>query len=304
MSLLNQTAFTNAPQFIQIETLQNGKFGQVMIVEHASTRTSHVMKVLSKYDKNNKRVLETLHLQRELRLLKILQHPFIVRMDFCLETDSIIMLVMEYCSRSDIFSYLARGGRFDEDAARFYLAEIVTAIEYIHSQDIIHRDIKPENILLDHDGHIKLCDFGLAKQGEFTAFTGAITNCGTKTYMTPEMFTKSGYGYSVDWWMLGMTAFEMFMGVPAHNVVENKNLSDHHHDWINSVEFLNQESKYFISALLEKQPTNRLGSTGASEVKNHPFFEGINWDDLFELNFEPPINPHIGFEVLDETSTH
>lgn len=189
---------------------------------------------------------------------------------------------------------MRRARRFNEPTARFYAAEIALAIEYLHDvHGVAYRDLKPENILLDAEGHIKLVDFGFAKQlGKIETYT----LCGTPEYLAPEVIQNSGHGLAVDWWALGIIIFEFLVGQPPfwdqnpmriyEQIVEGR-LRFH--------PIMSFAARNIVSALCKTNPTERLGyiSGGSARVKNHPFFEGTNWEDLYYRRIEGPIIPRV-----------
>jgi protein-serine/threonine kinase len=126
------------------------------------------------------------------------QHPFIVNLFYSFQTKKKLFFVMEYCSGGELFYHLARKGRFSENRCRFYAAEIVLALEHLHSIDVVFRDLKPENVLLDAEGHVKITDFGLSREG-VTGAHCARTFCGTPEYLAPEILLRGGHGKAVDW---------------------------------------------------------------------------------------------------------
>ena len=121
---------------------------------------------------------------------------------------------MDYCAGGELFFHLGKEGRFSEERSKFYAAEIVLALEHLHSLRIIYRDLKPENVLLDEKGHVRLTDFGLSKEGIKHNACGANSFCGTPEYLAPEILNRSGHGFAVDWWSLGALVYEMLTGLP------------------------------------------------------------------------------------------
>lgn len=139
-------------------------------------------------------------------------HPFLVGMNFVFQTESKIFFVMRFVRGGELFSYLRKCSRFDEDKAKFYAMQVALAIGYLHSKKIIYRDLKPENILMDENGYLALTDFGLAKvlqDGQ-----QANTFCGTPDYLAPEILSDSGHSFPVDWWAIGILTYEMIVGCP------------------------------------------------------------------------------------------
>jgi serine/threonine protein kinase len=214
------------------------------------------------------------------------RHPFIVELKWALETKNQIYFVMEYLSGGQLFSLLKKYRRFPEDVATFYLAEVVLGVIYLHEEmDVIYRDLKPENILLTGDGNIKLTDFGLSKKTDKKTYTFA----GTAEYLAPEILQNTGHDKSVDWWSVGILLYEMLRGyTPFYSknvallqkmIIENKPTFP---------SYFSAEAIDLIQKLLVNDPKNRLGATDHEEIKKHPFFKKINWDDLYNLKITPP----------------
>merc|ERR1712187_250601 len=139
----------------------------------------------------------------------------IVNLCYVFQTPKKLYFVLEFCPGGELFFHLSRAGRFSEGRCRFYSCEILLAIEYLHRLNIVYRDLKPENILLDADGHVKLTDFGLSKEGIQDNFS-AKSMCGTPEYLAPEILDKEGHGKAVDWYSLGALMFEMLTGLPPY----------------------------------------------------------------------------------------
>lgn len=189
---------------------------------------------------------------------------------------------------------MRRVRRFNESTAQFYAAEIVLILEYLHDvQGVAYRDLKPENILLDADGHLKLVDFGFAKQlyGHET-----YTLCGTPEYLAPEVIHNSGHGLAVDWWALGILIYEFLVGQPPfwdpnplriyEQIVEGR---------LRFPNNISPEARDIITALCKINPSERLGHIrgGTKRVKEHLFFKGINWDNLYHRRIQGPILPRV-----------
>ncbi|KAF8948556.1 hypothetical protein BGZ52_006786, partial [Haplosporangium bisporale] len=166
------------------------------------------MKVLKKFEVVRLKQVE--HINSEKQILSQVHFPFIVNLFTTFQDDRNLYMLLEYVIGGELFSHLRKAGRFTNDMTRFYAAEIVLAIEYLHARDIIYRDLKPENLLLDSSGHIKITDFGFAKRVEDRTWT----LCGTPEYLAPEIIQSKGHGKAVDWWALGILIFEMLAGYP------------------------------------------------------------------------------------------
>ena len=162
---------------------------------------------------------QSTRLKTEREIMGGVEHPFIVQLRFAFQTSDKLYMIMDFISGGELFFHLRKAKRFTEEKTRFYGGEILLALNYLHSNDIIYRDLKPENILIEADGHIKLTDFGLSKiffSSEKTAFSF----CGTPEYLAPEILQEVGHDKSVDYWGLGILLYEMLAGVPPF---QNKN---------------------------------------------------------------------------------
>jgi serine/threonine protein kinase len=153
------------------------------------------------------------HTMSERRILEAIDHPFIVKMDYAFQSKTKLYFAIDYCPGGELFFYLSQIGRFKEEAAKFYAANILLGIEYLHSKDIIYRDLKPENILVDRDGYTKITDFGLSKE-KISGANPAQSMCGTAEYLSPEIIERQPYGKPSDWWSFGALICEMLIGSP------------------------------------------------------------------------------------------
>jgi protein kinase X len=237
-------------------------------------------------------------------------------------------MLLEYVCGGELFSVLRQFNKFDSKMAVFYAAEIVTALDYLHSHQIVYRDLKPENILLDAEGHLKLTDFGFAKKVTNKTFT----LCGTPEYLAPEIIQAKGHNSTADWWALGILIYEMLSGSPpfydesTHKVYER--ILQSKIEWPRHFDF---SAKDIIKRFLASDPTKRLGSgnsatngsssfiavscsngavatnesnnsqrnrstSGADEVKRHRWFVSITWDDVYNRRLKPPFIPKISHE--------
>jgi serine/threonine protein kinase len=196
---------------------------------------------------------------------------------------------MEYVPRGELFSYLRKFRAFPSNLAKFYIAEVVLALEHLHKNNIIYRDLKPENIIIDNNGHIKLTDFGFAKQlSGPRARTYSL--CGTPDYMSPESFdTKNGYSFVSDWWSLGILTYELLTGLPPFNNAEGRLRDQIVHGAVPVAEGLDPVARDFIEKLLCKDQNTRLGSQGAVSVQQHPWFSDINWETLTDRSKKGPL---------------
>merc|ERR1712113_501796 len=217
-------------------------------------------------------------------------------------TEDRLCYVTEYVSGGELFIHLKneRLRRFTEDRTRFYAAEIVCALGYLHKRGIIYRDLKLENLLLDKNGHIKMVDFGLCKD---EIFGNKVTNtfCGTPSYLPPEVICNMQYGRPVDWWGLGVVLYELLTGqLPFYHEEKKKMYRLIVTEKVLYPRIVSAEARELISKLLTKNPDRRLGSlTDAEEVMEQAFFAAIDWSDLKKKRIIPPFKP----ELTDELDT-
>ncbi|CAI5736182.1 unnamed protein product [Peronospora farinosa] len=288
--------------FQLLSVIGQGAFGKVLLVRHATTGKVHAMKIISKQFVID---MDSVHyMKTERDVMTKIRHPFVIGLHYAFQTESKVYLVMEYQPGGELFSYLKEEGTFTEDAARFYLAEMILALEHLHGHGIIHRDLKPENVLISAEGHIKLTDFGLAK--EYVEGQDLLTVCGTKEYMAPEMLLGKGYDSAVDWWSLGALAHEMLTGNPPFR---SKNTAALHKKILSAKlqlpRWLSGEAHSLIKSLLERNVSKRLGGgkssmfvfKGVQALKRHPFFKTVNWKEMETLRIPPPKIPSVSDEA-------
>ncbi|KAL7689543.1 putative rho-associated protein kinase [Plasmopara halstedii] len=291
-----------APGDKETASLNDFQLLKVLLVRHSAIKTVHAMKIISKQFIIN---MDSVHyMKTERDVMTRIRHPFVIGLHYAFQTDSKVYLVMEYQSGGELFSYLKEEGTFTEDAARFYLAEMILALEHLHGHGIIHRDLKPENVLISAEGHIKLTDFGLAK--EFIEGQDLMTICGTKEYMAPEMLLGKGYDSAADWWSLGALAYEMLVGKPPFT---SRRTTDLHKQILSAKiqlpPWLSGEAHSLLKSLLERNVSKRLGGgkssmfvvKGVHALKRHPFFKSVNWKKMETLCVPPPMVPNISDEA-------
>ena len=218
----------------------------------------------------------------ERNVLTFCNHPFIVKLHAAFQTFDRLFLVLTYCPGGDLAKYLSKEKRFAESKAKLYAAEILLALEHLHKKDIIYRDLKPDNVVLDSEGHALLTDFGLSREGVYDQIV-AKSFCGSVAYLAPEMLKKQGHGKAVDWYLLGVLIYEMIIGIPPfysenrHEIFENIDKGS-----LKFPNYVSKESKSLLMKLLERDPAKRLGSgpMEANEIKDHPFFKDLSWDEI------------------------
>ncbi|XP_065332814.1 serine/threonine-protein kinase Sgk1-like isoform X1 [Cloeon dipterum] len=277
-----------------LKVIGKGSFGKVLLARHREEEKFYAIKVLQKtlIVKRN----ETKHIMSERNvLLQNIKHPFLVGLHYSFQTTDKLYFVLDYINGGELFFHLQKERSFSESRARFYSAEISSALGYLHSRQIIYRDLKPENLLLDQQGHVILTDFGLCKEGLRDSDT-TDTFCGTPEYLAPEVIRKQAYDRSVDWWCLGAVLYEMLYGLPPFY---NKNTSTMYQNILYKPLKLrptvSENARNILEKLLQKESQNRLGSgkNDVLDIQKHPFYKNINWDDLINKKIPPPFNPNV-----------
>ncbi|KAI5095534.1 serine/threonine-protein kinase Sgk1 isoform X2 [Silurus meridionalis] len=287
----NPTAKPSDFNFLKV--IGKGSFGKVLLARHRGDDKFYAVKVLQKKAILKKK--EEKHIMSERNvLLKNVKHPFLVGLHFSFQTADKLYFVLDYINGGELFYHLQRERCFLEPRARFYAAEIASALGYLHSLNIVYRDLKPENILLDSQGHIILTDFGLCKENIEPNGTTS-TFCGTPEYLAPEVLHKQPYDRTVDWWCLGAVLYEMLYGLPPFY---SRNTAEMYDNILNKPLQLkpniSNAARHLLEGLLQKDRTKRLGCTDDfNEIKNHMFFSPINWDDLNAKKLTPPFNPNV-----------
>lgn len=254
----------------------------------------------------NKRSVQSV--MNERRLLAILHHPFIVNMQYAYQDREKLFLIMDYLPGGDLRYHIGKQKRFTESQTKFFISCIVCSLEYLHANAIIHRDIKPENIVLDNKGFAHLTDFGIARiwQPENKHETS-----GTPGYMAPEVICRLNHTVVADYFALGVIVYEFMLGKRPYLGKTRRdirdamlakqvqvNISDLPSGW-------NPKVCDFVNRLLQRKPQNRLGFLGAKEIKEHPWLEGINWEQVFNKTWNSSFTPENkdNFDLKQVTSS-
>uniref|UniRef100_A0A8B9NTY3 Ribosomal protein S6 kinase n=1 Tax=Accipiter nisus TaxID=211598 RepID=A0A8B9NTY3_9AVES len=295
--------------FELLKVLGTGAYGKVFLVRKVSGHDAgklYAMKVLKKATIVQK-AKTTEHTRTERQVLEhIRQSPFLVTLHYAFQTDTKLHLILDYINGGELFTHLSHRERFSESEVQIYIGEIVLALEHLHKLGIIYRDIKLENILLDSDGHVVLTDFGLSKEFLTDENERAYSFCGTIEYMAPDIVRggDTGHDKAVDWWSVGVLMYELLTGASPFTVDGEKNSqAEISRRILKSEPPYPQEmsalSKDIIQRLLMKDPKKRLGCgpTDADEIKQHPFFQNMNWDDLAAKKVSAPFKPVIRDEL-------
>ena len=290
-----------------LKVIGRGSFGKVCLVEYIPTKEIFAMKSLKKDLLIEEDQIESTILEKE--ILQKIDHPFLCSLIFCFQSEDRIFFVMPFLSGGELFQHLKKFKRFSEKMVKFYGAQIAIALQYLHDKNIIYRDLKPENILLDEKGYLKLVDFGMAKKLDYSK--KALSFCGTPEYLAPEIIKGDGYDHNIDWWSLGILFFELLCGFPPFyddNLDKMyKLIQDTKVNFPPNI-YLSNETKDIICKLLNKDIKGRLGyASGIEEIKNHPFFKGIDFQEIQNKKiispFVPKIDNSTDVQNFDETFT-
>ncbi|XP_024152435.1 protein kinase C epsilon type isoform X3 [Oryzias melastigma] len=291
-----ETKRMNLHDFVFIKVLGKGSFGKVMLAELKGTDEVYAVKVLKKdVILQDDDVDCTMTEKRILALAR--KHPYLTQLFCCFQTKDRLFFVMEYVNGGDLMFQIQRSRKFDEARSRFYAAEVTSALMFLHRHGVVYRDLKLDNILLDAEGHCKLADFGMCKEGILNGVT-TTTFCGTPDYIAPEILQELDYGPSVDWWALGVLMYEMMAGQPPFEADNEDDLFESilHDDVLYPV-WLSKEAVSILRAFMTKSPSKRLGCVAAQgleeAIKAHPFFREIDWTLLEERKVKPPFKPRI-----------
>lgn len=301
-------AFAPAPprkqsssDFTIIDQIGKGSSGDVFVARHNMTGRLLALKVIPK-ESSQTRGCRAI---TERNLLLQASDPFVARLYSTFQTNESLVLVLEFVSGGDLGFHLDHRKLFSTRQIQLYLAELAVAVSKVHERGIVFRDLKPANILIDEDGHLKLTDFGLASRCEC-----AVSMCGTHEYLAPEVIESKPYTSAVDWWSYGVVAYRLLVGVLPF---QNQNLQKLYKQIVETPlkfwKLLPATTKDFISKLLMKDPNDRLGcgAQGESEIFEHPYFSGINWQKIKErserMEFVPDKQDYVeNFELSSSSN--
>jgi len=285
-----------------LKVLGKGAYGKVFQVRKTKGPGSpqiYAMKAMDKSRICGSRT-DVRHTKAERNVLVSVDHPFIVRLKFAFETPKRLYLVQEFCCGGELFRRMEVERLMVESVAKFYLQEIILALEYLHSLDIVYRDLKTENVMLDKEGHVKLIDFGLSKT-DMKDDSLTHTFCGTVEYMAPEVILKDpGYGKPADWWSFGVFTFDLLTGRSPFHSNQGKHATKERilKGKFATPRVITPDANDFVRKLLRRPVDRRLGTKdGADELKAHPFFRDTDWDRVLEGDYPPPYLPEVSSET-------
>ncbi|KAJ3029603.1 hypothetical protein HDV00_009531 [Rhizophlyctis rosea] len=281
--------------FNLLRSVGKGAFGKVRVVQHKHTQQIYALKYINKEKCIKMRAVENIIQER--RLLEEVECAFVCNLRFAFQDDENMFMVLDLMLGGDLRFHLDRMGTFTEDMVRFYVAEVASGLKYLHSKRIVHRDLKPDNVLLDEKGHAHLTDFNIAvhyrEDRPLTAVAGSMA------YMAPEVLAKKGYFAGVDWWSLGVMAYECLFGrrpfraktndALQHSIINDR--LDFPGDWTTHC---GTDGKDCLTKLMNRDVNQRLGakeSGGPERLQEHPWFKGYDWKKVDEKLATPPFVP-------------
>ncbi|KAJ3450121.1 non-specific serine/threonine protein kinase [Anaeramoeba flamelloides] len=324
-----KTKKLQASDFEILKIIGKGAFGIVSLAREKSTGDVYAMKILNKQKMIKQGQVD--HAKTERDLMVTIDNPWIVTLYYSFQDENYLYLIMDYIAGGDMMTHLIKREILSEEETKFYIAETIVAVSTVHQMGFIHRDLKPDNLLIDKRGHITLTDFGLSKgyksirkemeeEKEFkipekkkhkNSTTNkklrqkawkarrklAYSTVGTPDYIAIEIFWRKGYSETCDWWSLGVIMFEMIFGFPPFASESRRETFQMILNWKEYLIFpediyVSDEAKDLISKLV-CSPKDRLGNNGVQEIKNHPFFNDIDWDLVEKRQKEPLYIPEV-----------
>lgn len=294
--------------FSLLKVIGKGAFGRVFLAKKESSGEVFAMKRIRKDKVLRSNAVENIILER--KILSEVKHPLLLSIKHVFQSKFRFYFFCDYVVGGDLMRHLNKKTLgFTIAEIKFIASQLVLALECLHENHIAHRDLKPENVLIDQEGYIRLADFGLAKDLSEDAGKGV---CGTLEYMAPEIVSASekGHNYEVDWWTLGILMYELYYGKTPF--LDNTREAVLRNITQNDVSFPDKPSeeskngfkqfKSVVSKLLRKNPEERLGHSsknqGAKKLKKHSFFKNVDWEKIYNREYEAPFVPTIDLEKI------
>ena len=286
----------NRNNFKFLYVIGKGGFGKVWKIQSKKTKTIYALKEMSKLKIIDKKSEKSINSERE--FLSKLYHPFIVNMHYAFQDKQNLYLVMDILNGGDLRFHISRYHKFSEEQTRFFIANIIYSLQYIHSNNVIHRDIKPENLVLDEKGYVRITDFGIAKEN---MPDNSSETSGTPGYMAPEVMKAKNHSFAVDFFAVGVIGYEFMQGKRPYYGKNRKEIKEQMlskqaliteetiaHGW-------SSESMDFINLLLQRKEDKRLGShggsKGAEELMKHLWLKYYPWNELKNKTLSAPFIP-------------
>lgn len=281
--------------FTLLRCVGKGAFGKVRVVQHKQTKELYALKYINKQKCVKMKAVPNVIQER--RLLEEIDNPYIVNMRYAFQDDENCFFCLDLMLGGDLRFHLERLGSLEEDVVRFYVAQLSSAVAFLHDHGIMHRDIKPDNILLDQRGNAHLTDFNIAVHFSERKLTGV---AGSMAYMAPEILAKRGYTCHVDWWSLGVCAYELIFGRRPFRGRTNSDLtysiSKDSLKWPEDAEKkCTRPGMLVLKGLLDRDTSRRTGckpnGEGFQELRRNPWFKDIDWEKLELKELTPPFVP-------------
>ncbi|NWU66621.1 ST32A kinase, partial [Pterocles burchelli] len=266
-----------------LRAIGKGSFGKVCVVQKNDTKKMYAMKYMNKQKCVERN--EVRNVFKELQIMQGLEHPFLVNLWYSFQDEEDMFMVVDLLLGGDLRYHLQQNVRFQEGTVKLFICELVLALDYLQRRSIIHRDIKPDNILLDEHGHVHITDFNIATM--LTKEIQVTTIAGTKPYMAPEMFNSmkpTGYSFAVDWWSLGITAYEL-LRARTHLYPPRPCFHPRGSRFLTS-------SLYLLLQLLEPNPEKRFSQL--KDIQGSPYLSDVNWDAVLQKRIMPEFIPTKG----------
>lgn len=288
---------TVVSDFQFINTISSGAYARVFLARKKKTGDIYAIKAIPKERTIQKNEIQSVMTEKDI-LLRLVS-PYMIRFYYSIIGNHNLYIVMEYMPGGDLYSVLHEVGRFREKDARIYTVQVVAALEFLRQNNIIHRDLKPDNILVSREGRLKLADFGLSFYGMVdrsvtTEHLESPKAVGTPDYMAPEIIWQQRHSFSADYWSLGCIIYEFLVCTPPfHEDTPQDTFARIVKGDFSKAELkgVSPEAVDLISKLLVTDPSQRLGDKSIEEIKAHPWFNGIDWDRIQDL--EPPFVPQL-----------
>jgi serine/threonine protein kinase len=282
--------------FAMDDSLGRGAYGTVMLASFVALNKYYAIKVMSKHELLQKHGV--MHAFEERDVLQCLMgEPFIVQIRGTFQCPDNLYMVLDYCPGGELYTHVAKRQKLGNNTAKFYSAQILLALEAVHKNGYMYRDLKPENVVLDSKGNCTLVDFGFTKEQDESG--RRYTSLGTPHYLAPEILdqhNKGGYTNAVDWWAFGCFIFELITGRGAFGAADDGKFEIYTRIMQRQISFpsgMDKDAKSLIKQLLEPDFNQRLSK--AEAIKQHPWFQGLDWDDFKGKLIKPPYIPQLLF---------